>query len=582
MKKQLYIAALFLGSLTTFAQEKNHNISGGLESNFQWYTNDKNAGDFDDNFSPGEAGIDDHVRSNNYLNLRYNYGKFTAGIQGEFYLPRPLLNYSPYLDDSGVSTFFVNYKTDKLDITGGNFYDQFGSGIIFRSWENRQLGINNSVRGARVNYKPMDALEFTAFYGRQKEAFGVSDGDMFGFNSEISLTDLLNKDSESSLNLGLSYVGRSESTDSFDMDLNPDLDDITHAVSARLDYNKSNFYGSFEYAFKSKDIVVMNQNFINGLIKDGNAFLLNMGYSQKGFGVDWTLRRMENMSFYSERSAPTNVNLADFNMDIVNYIPALTKQQDYLLTNIYVYQAQPGVSIITEERSKAGEIGHQLDLFYKFKKGSSLGGKYGTKIAFNVASWYNLSGDYSIQSEGEDILDPSDDTVFDYDTDFFDLGDRYFTEVSFEVRKKFSKKLSTIFTYVDTFYSKEFVEDTSGEVNADVVVGEATYKLGKGKSIRMELQHLWANKDLKNWAAGTLEYNISPRFTVYVSDMYNYGNDDEARQLHYYNAGVNYTKGATRIGTNFGRQRGGLICVGGVCRFVPESNGLTVNITTSF
>ena len=74
--------------------------------------------------------------------------------------------------------------------------------------------------------------------------------------------------------------------------------------------------------------------------KDGNAIELNLGYTKRGLGVNATFRRMENMSFYSDRSATGN----DFNSNVINYIPALTKQHDYLLTNIYVYQAQPQVS----------------------------------------------------------------------------------------------------------------------------------------------------------------------------------------------------------------------------------------------
>ncbi|WP_343066445.1 DUF6029 family protein [Mesonia hippocampi] len=52
--------------------------------------------------------------------------------------------------------------------------------------------------------------------------------------------------------------------------------------------------------------------------------------------------------------------------------------------------------------------------------------------------------------------------------------------------------------------------------------------------------------------------------------------------MHYYNAGISYTKKSTRIAVQYGRQRGGLLCVGGICRMVSEAAGLTVNITTSF
>ena len=95
---------------------------------------------------------------------------------------------------------------------------------------------------------------------------------------------------------------------------------------------------------------------------------------------------------------------------MINYIPALlTKQDDYLLTNIYVYQAQPQISFQDVSLIKVGEIGGQLDLFYQIKKASFLGGKYGTKIAFNYSYWAGLKGDFDLAN-------------FDYRTDFLGFG----------------------------------------------------------------------------------------------------------------------------------------------------------------
>ena len=65
---------------------------------------------------------------------------------------------------------------------------------------------------------------------------------------------------------------------------------------------------------------------------------------------------------------------------------------------------------------------------------------------------------------------------------------------------------------------------------------------------------------------------------VYLADNWNYGDTD----IHYYSVGGSYSKGRTRLGVNYGRQRGGLICVGGVCRYVPENTGVTANLTVSF
>ena len=113
-----------------------------------------------------------------------------------------------------------------------------------------------------------------------------------------------------------------------------------------------------------------------------------------------------------------------------------------------------------------------------------------------------------------------------------------------------------------------------------IFVGETTYKFSRKKSIRFEAQHLWTKDDKKDWIAATTEFNFSPKFSVFVTDMYNYGN--ELKKIHYYNVGGSYTNGSARVALNYGRQRGGLLCIGGVCRIVPESTGIGMVLNVSF
>ncbi|OUR94778.1 hypothetical protein A9Q87_02085 [Flavobacteriales bacterium 34_180_T64] len=528
-------------------------LSGGLESNSQYYVDDAKTGDFEE---------EDNFRSNTYLRLNYDYKNWFANIQVESYEPQALLSYYPKYEGTDIGTFAIGYKSNSFEATVGHFYEQFGSGLILRSWEDRQLGINNALRGANVKFRPTESIELTALYGRQRDGFEVSRGDIYGFNSEINLSDLFKFES-TGLGFGFSYVARSE-----DLDIdNPDFNATTNSFSGRLDYSEGNFYSSIEYVSKSEDVFIENDTFFDDKYFDGNALLLNFGYAKSGLGIDATFRRMENMSFYSQRNQAFE-EYTQFNQGIVNYLPALTKQHDYSLTNIYVYQAQPNLKLF--RIGKAGEIGGQIDVFYKIKKGSTLGGKYGTKLAFNYANWYGLKGDYNT-TEGT------------YETSgFLGFGEKFYRDMSLEIRKKISKNWSSIFTVVNTYYNKEFVEDTAGEVNATVLVGEATHKFGSGKSIRVEAQHLFTNDDMKNWAGGTLEFNLNSKVSMYVTDIYNYGNDDSDAQIHYYNFGGSYSRGATRVGASYGRQRGGLLCVGGVCRIVPEITGFTLNLSTSF
>ena len=562
--KRLLLLVLPLAIGTAHAQENDTvakkdygRIYGGFESNAQWYLNDKGR---------GIAHPEDPVRSNNYLLVNYQIGRFTAGVQVEAYEPNALLNYNPGFEGTDIATYYAAYKTDKLEVTAGYFYEQFGSGMLLRAWEDRALGINTALRGGRIIYRPSDNVRLTGLYGRQRTGFDLAEGDIFGFDSEFFLTTLFGFEM-SDLSIGASYVGRHEKVDIPD----PVFDELTNAFSGRFNFIHNSFYVSGEYSYKSEDAVLTPQNTItNDFVEPGNAVLINLGYSTEGLGIDATFRRIENFKFLSER-VPTGTGDAlslNYNDKVLNFTPALTKQHHSNLANIYVFQAQAKVDFIDPTIMKAGETGGQIDIFYDFAQGTPLGGKYGTKVAVNLSSWYNLPGSYRA-------------TPAQYETDFFGVGNKYFSDYNIEIKKRFSESWLTSFYYINQYYDKRWLE--GGElVKTNIVTAEATYNFTPTRSLRVEAEHMWADADKKNWAGATVEFNVNDKLSFYVWDIYNYGNDHEEDQTHYYNAGGAYRFGATRIAANYGRQRGGLVCVGGVCRFVPESTGFTLSISTAF
>ncbi|KGO85179.1 hypothetical protein Q765_17585 [Flavobacterium rivuli WB 3.3-2 = DSM 21788] len=570
MKKIVSLLLLTLTAGTITAQDNDSlpkkdygKIYGGFESNSQWYLNDKGTG-----VNQDAAPINGKpIRSNSYLLVNYQYKGFSAGIQAEAYEPYALLNYNPGFKGTNVGTWYASYKTAKLEITGGYFYEQFGSGLLLRAWEDRALGINTALRGGRVLYRVSDNVKLTALYGRQRSGFGVSNGDIYGFDADFNLSKLFNFE-QSDLSFGTTYVGRYEKINI----PNPNFDALTNAVGGRVNFIHDAFYISGEYNYKQKDGVLDVQNKIdNNFVKPGSAVLVNLGYSKQGLGIDATLRRTENFKFLSEREpgfVDATSSTLNYNDKVLNFTPALTKQHHSNLANIYVFQAQSKVDFIGTQILKAGETGGQIDVFYDFAKGTAIGGKYGTKLAVNVSSWYNLAGTYR--------LAPAQ-----YDTKFFGVGEKYFSDYNMEIRKQWSESWHTAFYYINQFYNKEWLEG-GDKVKTNIVTGEATYNFNPKTSIRLEAEHMWADADKKNWAGGTVEFNLNDTYSIYVWDIYNYGNDDPKKQTHYYNFGGAYRIGATRIAANYGRQRGGLVCVGGVCRFVPESTGFTLNISTAF
>ena len=172
MLKRFTIAVGLL-TLTTVAFAQNEdkgNFSAGLETNTTYYFGDDKTG-------ATALRPEGRMGSNNYLKMDYSWNGFSAGLQLEGYLP-PLLGYFPRtaIGDQGDMFYrydvYAGYSGGGWDIRLGSLYEQFGSGLLFRTYEDRTLGINNALQGIRVAYTFGDFLTVKALYGRAR---GVSD-----------------------------------------------------------------------------------------------------------------------------------------------------------------------------------------------------------------------------------------------------------------------------------------------------------------------------------------------------------------------------------------------------------------------
>lgn len=582
--KKLISFTFMLSALFSFAQNADSTktklkVYGSFERNGQWYTNDKNRGINQDSVP---------LRANNYFNVNFNYKKFTFGTQVESYMNEALLNFNPKYKGTNFATYYANYKSKKLDITLGHYYVQFGSGLSLRTWEDRSLGINNALRGAKVVYSPIEEISITALYGKARTGFDVANGHVFGFNTDVNVSQLLNIDAID-FKYGFSGVSRYEklpvSVQNFSA--------FTNLFSNRFELGYKNYYVNTEYVFKTRDAIIKQNVLDTNFAKEGSALLVNFGYSKKGIGFDANLRRVENMQLLAQRNLDNYPTLSstslNYNDKILNFVPSLTKQHHSNLANIYVYQAQFQVVMDDESGStgvnKFGEIGGQFDFFYDFKKGSVLGGKYGTKINLNVSSWFNLKAKYRYTNN-------AGENIYNYQAELFNANEKYFSDYNIEITKKVFKNFKTAFTYINQYYNNKQIQGIFNEyiINSHTLFSESTYQFSDTKSITFGLEHMWADNDRKNWAAGTVEYNHNEHWSLFAMDMYNYGFDHKTLtisetdlfDIHFYNFGTAYKKGSTRVALNYGRQRGGLVCAGGVCRFVPPSTGLGLQITTSF
>ncbi|MGB0886534.1 MAG: DUF6029 family protein [Vicingaceae bacterium] len=495
------------------------------------------------------------VLMNGFANFIYTNGNFSAGFRYESYM-NALQGFPAQYKGNGIGYRFASYTNDDMTVTVGNYYEQFGNGLIFRTYEARGLGYDNVMDGVRINYKLREGLYVKGIIGTQRFYFQQGEGILRGVDGELMVNDFVGgalKDSKTKLTLGGSFISKYQA----DQSSQYNLPENVGAYSGRflLRHKKISLNG--EYAEKIND-----PSADNGFIyKKGHAFYAETAYSTRGFGVTLSAKGNDNMSFRSDRGA----SLQDLQ---INYIPALTRQHTYnLLATLYPYATQPN-----------GEMAFQGELVYKLKKKSLLGGKYGMGILLNYSTIYNIDST---------ALPATDTTQMGYTSNMFSVGDeKYYEEINVEITKKFSKKLKGIFTYSNMVFNQAVIQGKAPskypDVYANVGVIDMTYKLNKKHAIRAEIQGLFTKQDQQDWATVLIEYSYSPHWFVAIMDQYNYGNNISSDRIHYYFASAGYVKGANRFQLGYGRQRAGIFCVGGVCRTVPAANGLTLSITSSF
>jgi hypothetical protein len=528
-------------TIICFAQDNSGEFHGDFDLNMQSYQEDELI---------GAKAADEIILNNAYLNINYTKGDFSAGLRYESYL-NALLDFDDEYKGNGIMFRYATYTIDGLEVTAGNYYEQIGSGLIFRSYENKGLGQDNAMDGVRLKYRPLKGVYLKGFIGKSRTYFTYSDGIIRGADAEINVNEALNLESKTRIIVGQGFVSR------FQADINPKLllPQNVAAYSSRLNIINGGWNYSGEYAIKLNDPVgsatAEENNYANG-----NALMSSLTYSQRGFGIVAEMHRVDHMEFRSERAKEKQY--------IINYIPTLTKQHTYTLLALHPCATQP-----------EGEFGTQIDVFYKIKKGSLLGGKYGTKISFNFSRINALNGGNSF------LNDNSEHTPMFISIKGEEL---YFRDLNLEIYKKINKKIRVTGVIARQSYNKDVLEKPGnyGIVESTIAITDISYKIKKGHTVRIELQELLTDGGDGSWSMGLVEYTVSPHWFFAVQDMYNWGNHDLEKQLHYVNINCGFLSGSNRFAIGYGKKRAGIFCVGGVCKEVPSSNGFSLTISSSF
>lgn len=523
--KYLPIFILLLSSSTIFSQGS---ISGSLETNSKFFMRDSIRGA--DNTPQYDNLL---IGTDAWMSLNYNNNAWglSAGVRLEVYNNSDLHDRLDAFSGVGVGRWFISKKVKNLTITGGYLYDQFGTGITFRAYEERALAIDNSIYGAELKYDFNDNWSAKLFTGQMKNVFSTYKPIIRGLN--INGFHKIGEDL--TLAPGAAVMNRTMDQGSMDI-LVSNIESMpveerfvpkynVFAVSLYNQLNYKNFSWYFEVSGKSREAVIdRDRKLVN---KAGSIIYTSLNYSKKGFGITGQYKRTE---YYVLRTSPNEILLDG----VINFLPPLARQNTYNLTTRYNAATQD-----------LGEQAFMLDLDAKISKSTSL-----TLNASNITDLENnllfreFYGDVTIK-HGRDWK--------------LILGGQYINYNQAVYEQKGDSLLTAITPFADFLY-----------------------RINRKNSIRLEVQYQHNKEDFGSWFFALLEYTIAPKWSFTIWDMYNVVPKKTKDALHYPAVNIAYSRHGNRFTLGYVKQVEGIVCSGGVCRFEPAFSGFKFGVTSTF
>lgn len=553
-KKKLLIAgvgacmAMLDASAVTIGGDNGVALHGSVQADVLFPEEDK---------AIGTDSYSDKILFNTYADLNLISRYVDAGVRFE-YMEHPMPGYETDFKGWGFPHFYAKGRFKGIELTAGDFYEQFGSGFILRTYEERSLGIDNAIRGGRLRVTSIPWLRFTALGGVQRHYWDWdTSSQIYGGDAEISLDQLFSglRNRDLTWTFGGSYVLKRETTPGqiipgHDLQLN--VPENVSAFDIRSQFRKGNFDILGEFAWKGQDPSFDN-DYTYG---KGTAVMLSASWSKSGISALLQAKRSENMAFRSQR-------MMSGTSCFINNMPAFAYLQTYALPALYPYATQ----------AAPGEWAFQGTFAYNFKRNTAFGGRYGTKVKLNFSYIRGLD-----HESPEPLIDNSIIGTDGTKTSFFGMGEAYYHDVNLQVEKKWSRSVTQNFMYMNQMYNKTVIEGKGGRINTNIFVVDTKWKIDKRFTLRNELQYLTTPDDEGDWLYGLLELSVAPYLMVTVSDMWNCGETD----THYYNFGITGNYRSNRLMVSYGRTREGFNCSGGVCRRVPATRGFQLAYTYTF
>lgn len=504
----------------------------------------------------------DHL-SNSYLDLSVLYthnDSNVLGFQGVRVSTRaeltewPLLGYEAEFGGHGISRLSLMTDFTWGHVTVGDVYGQFGSGLILNLYEERSLGIDGALRGAKIEVTPYKGLHLTLLGGKQRRYWNCYKDHAWGWNygqdaalgadMELSMQQWSKtlQDKDIDITFGGSYLSKYEQNDTIitivdDKQYMYRLPQWVGAGDVRAGLQVKGWDVLVEYAYKANDPSADN----NYSYRHGDALMASLSYSRKGMSVLAQVKRSENMSLRSQRSRR---GLAGR----LNHMPAFAQQHTYALAALYPYATQYA----------GGEWAFQAEWRYTWKRKTKMGGKYGTSLKVGAS---HIRG---LKQEGSWEID-------------YSANGEYYTDVNIELNKRLTKRWQLNAMLMYQTYNQQIVEGEGELIRSGIAVLDTKVQINDNIAMRGELQYLYSPNYTGQWIFALYELSLYNQLSLSGQWLYNIGGTKQQTNEHFYTVTAAYTRGAHRLMLGYTKTREGYNCAGGVCRYVPRQEGICVN-----
>lgn len=510
---------------------------GGLQVNTNFYVRDSAIGAYGPHYDNLKSSTDA------WLNLDYTNDRYLLdlGLRLDIYnnsnLHTPRIPYS----SAGIGNFYIRKRGEKYRITGGYFYDQFGSGIVFRAYEDRTLGIDNSILGIHLQAEPVRKLRLKALCGVQKNRLSLFKPIISGLNAEYDFS----AGKKTGFTSGVSIVNRTLDESTMDFIVS---NIETYEPDGRFvpKYNVYVFGGYYtltvgnlswyaEAAKKTREaIITFNADSL--VNRSGYVLYSTLNYSRSRLGGAIQFKRTENFPF---RVSPFPGQAAF--EGVINFIPPVTRQNSLRLPARYNPSSQE-----LEELAYSGDLN-----FSPVAK----------KLTVNLS--YAESRDFNSELKFREAL-----------------GN---VELKLKTAWKGTAGLQFI-QYDQRFYIREAYGNYR-LVKAYTPFAEFSWKVNKKHALTFDAQVQLTAEDFGSWLYGSVEYSIAPWLSLAASDMYNYNPNPESPvpdKVHYYQFFTSFTYQSHVLTLAYARQVAGIVCTGGVCRYEPAFSGVRLTLNSTF